>query len=132
MVPSTPQVVVDAKNITLGGKSYSYHYLVLATGFETNYFGNDTWKKDAPGLKTIDEAVDVRARFLLALEQAEIEEDKAAKRAALTFAIVGAGPTGVEMAGALSEIAGSMKKDFHWSTGARRRPGRNSGRDVRR
>jgi len=107
-------VDVDAKIITLGGKSYSYQYLVLATGFETNYFGNDTWKKDAPGLKTIDEAVDVRARFLLAFEQAEIEEDKAAKRAALTFAIVGAGPTGVEMAGALSEIAGAMKKDFRW------------------
>jgi NADH dehydrogenase len=107
-------VEVDAQTITLGGQSYSYDYLVLATGFETNYFGNDTWKKDAPGLKMIDEAVDVRARFLLAFEQAEIEEDQSAKRAALTFAIVGAGPTGVEMAGALSEIANSFRKDFRW------------------
>jgi len=107
-------VEVDAQTITLGDQSYPYDYLVLATGFETNYFGNDTWKKDAPGLKTIDEAVDVRARFLLAFEQAEIEEDQSAKRAALTFAIVGAGPTGVEMAGALSEIASSFRKDFRW------------------
>ncbi len=107
-------VEVDAQTITLGEQSYSYDYLVLATGFETNYFGNDTWQKDAPGLKTIDEAVDVRARFLLAFEQAEIEEDQSAKRAALTFAIVGAGPTGVEMAGALSEIAISIRKDFRW------------------
>ena len=105
---------VDAQIIMLGGESYAYDYLVLATGFETNYFGNDTWEKDAPGLKTIDEAVDVRARFLLAFEQAEVEEDKAAKRAALTFAIIGAGPTGVEMAGALAEIADAMRKDFRW------------------
>ena len=86
--------------------------LLLATGFETNYFGNESWKKYAPGMKTIDEATDVRARFLLAFEQAEFEQDEAAKRAALTFAIVGAGPTGVEMAGALAEVADDMRKDF--------------------
>ena len=63
-------------------------------------------------MKTIDEATDIRSRFLLAFEQAEFEQDKAAKRAALTFAIVGAGPTGVEMAGALAEIAESVRRDF--------------------
>ncbi len=105
---------VDTQTISLGGESYTYDYLVLATGFETNYFGNITWKKIAPGLKTIDEAVDVRARFLLAFEQAEVEKNKVAKRAALTFAIVGAGPTGVEMAGALAEIADAVRKDFRW------------------
>lgn len=103
---------VEGQTILLGGEPYTYDYLVLATGFETNYFGNDSWKQYAPGLKTIDEAVDVRARFLLAFEQAEFERDPAAQRAALTFAIVGAGPTGVEMAGALAEIARSVRKDF--------------------
>ena len=105
-------VDLEAQTVSLGGEPYTFDYLVLATGFETNYFGNDEWKRYAPGLKTIDEAVDVRARFLLAFEQAEFELDKTAKRAALTFAIVGAGPTGVEMAGALAEIADSVRKDF--------------------
>lgn len=103
---------LDAKEVSLGHEPYTYDYLVLAAGLETNYFGNEGWKKYAPGLKTIDEATDVRSRFLLAFEQAEFEQDKAAKRAALTFAIVGAGPTGVEMAGALAEIAENVRKDF--------------------
>jgi NADH dehydrogenase len=106
------EVDLDAQTVMLGGEPYTYDYLVLAAGFETNYFGNDGWKKYAPGLKTVDEATDIRARFLLAFEQAEFEQDKAAKRAALTFAIVGAGPTGVEMAGALAEIADNVRRDF--------------------
>ena len=85
-------VDVDTQTVDVGGEPYIYDYLLLATGFETNYFGNESWKKYAPGMKTIDEATDVRARFLLAFEQAEFEQDEAAKRAALTFAIVGAGP----------------------------------------
>lgn len=105
-------VDVGTQTIMLGREPYTYDYLVVATGLETNYFGHDEWRKHAPGLKTIDEAVDVRARFLLAFEQAEFEQDKAAKRAALTFAIVGAGPTGVEMAGSLAEIAETVRKDF--------------------
>jgi NADH dehydrogenase len=103
---------LENRKVMLGSEPYTYDYLVLAAGLETNYFGNDEWKKYAPGLKTIDEATDVRARFLLAFEQAELEQDTAAKRAALTFAIVGAGPTGVEMAGALAEIAENVRKDF--------------------
>lgn len=103
---------LEEQTVLLGKEPYTYDYLVLAAGFETNYFGNDEWQTYAPGLKTIDEATDVRARFLLAFEQAEFEQDKAAKRSALTFAIVGAGPTGVEMAGALAEIAENVRKDF--------------------
>lgn len=112
LMKEVDDVDLDARTVMLGGEPYAYDYLVVATGFETNYFGNDSWKEYAPGLKTIDEAVDVRARFLLAFEQAEFEKDPAAQRAALTFAIVGAGPTGVEMAGALAEIARSMRRDF--------------------
>lgn len=112
LMKEVDDVDVDGQTVMLGGEPYTYDYLVLATGLETNYFGNDDWAKHAPGMKTIDEAVDVRARFLLAFEQAEFEQDKAAKRAALTFAIVGAGPTGVEMAGALAEIAETVRKDF--------------------
>jgi NADH dehydrogenase len=106
------RIDLEARTVWLGSEPYSYDYLVLATGVETNYFGNDHWAKHAPGLKTIEEALDIRSRFLLAFEQAEIEQDEKAKRAALTFAIVGAGPTGVEMAGALAEIGESVRREF--------------------
>jgi len=112
IMASVTSVDVEAQTIHLEDEPYSYDYLVLATGAETNYFGNDDWAKHAPGMKTIDEATNVRARFLLAFEQAELEQDEQAKRAALTFAIVGAGPTGVETAGALAEIVESVRKDF--------------------
>ena len=111
MAPATG-IDVDRRTVTLEGQPYSYDYLILATGVETNYFGNDHWAKFAPGLKTIDEATEVRARFLMALEQAEVEPDPRAQRAALTFAIVGAGPTGVEMAAALADIVASVRRDF--------------------
>jgi len=106
------RIDLEAQHVLLSGEPYTYDYLLLAAGLVTNYFGNDEWKAHAPGLKTIDEATDVRARFLLAFEQAEFEQDKADQRAALTFAIVGAGPTGVEMAGALAEIAENVRQDF--------------------
>lgn len=112
IMASVGSVDLEAQTIDLEDEPYSYDYLVLATGAETNYFGNDDWAKHAPGMKTIDEATNVRARFLLAFEQAELERNEEAKRAALTFAIVGAGPTGVEMAGALAEIVESVRKDF--------------------
>lgn len=112
LMASVTGVDVASQTISLEDEPYSYDYLVLATGAETNYFGNEDWAKHAPGMKTIDEATNVRARFLLAFEQAELERDEDAKRAALTFAIVGAGPTGVETAGALAEIVESVRKDF--------------------
>lgn len=106
---------VDLRNrtVTVSDERYAYDYLVLAAGVRTNYFGHDGWGKVAPGLKNIAEAIDVRSRFLLAFEQAEIETDEEARRAALTFAIVGAGPTGVEMAGAMAEISRqTLRADF--------------------
>ncbi|MEM7139008.1 MAG: NAD(P)/FAD-dependent oxidoreductase [Myxococcota bacterium] len=112
LMAEAKSVDLEAQTVHLEDEPYSYDYLVLATGAATNYFGKDDWVKHAPGMKTIDEAINVRARFLLAFEQAELEQDEDAKRAALTFAIVGAGPTGVETAGALSEVVESVRKDF--------------------
>ncbi len=87
------------------GGALHYDYLVLATGATHAYFGHDEWAERAPGLKTVDDATEIRRRFLLAFEAAEREGDEAARRRLLTFAIVGAGPTGVELAGAMAEIA---------------------------
>lgn len=95
------------------GVTVSYDYLVLATGATHAYFGRDEWEEHAPGLKTIDDATEIRRRFLVAFEAAEREADPAAMRALLTFVIVGAGPTGVELAGAMAEIARTvMPTDF--------------------
>ncbi len=106
-------VDLGARTVTMTDQKYAYDYLVLAAGARTNYFGHDAWSDVAPGLKNIAEAIDVRSRFLLAFEQAEIETDEEARRAALTFAIVGAGPTGVELAGAMAEIARqTLRADF--------------------
>ncbi|MHB8648350.1 MAG: NAD(P)/FAD-dependent oxidoreductase, partial [Thermomicrobiales bacterium] len=82
-----------------------YDYLILAPGAATTYFGHDAWEKDAPGLKSLDDAIEVRRRVFLAFEAAERERDAALRRSLLTFVVVGGGPTGVELAGALAEIA---------------------------
>ncbi|MEL7472207.1 MAG: FAD-dependent oxidoreductase, partial [Planctomycetota bacterium] len=108
-------VDLDAQQVEIGPDRmrYAYDYLVLAAGARTNYFGHDDWERHAPGLKTVDDAIDIRRRFLLAFEQAEFEDDDEARRAALTFVLVGAGPTGVEMAGALAEISRTtLQKSF--------------------
>jgi NADH dehydrogenase len=104
----------DAREIRLeDGTTAHYDYLLLATGATHAYFGHDEWAHDAPGLKTIDDATEIRRRFLLAFESAEREADAEARRRLLTFVIVGAGPTGVELAGAMAEIARDvMPKDF--------------------
>ncbi len=85
------------------GSTVAYDYLMVATGATHSYFGNDAWALDAPGLKTIEDALDIRGRILRAFEQAEREPDRVEEL--LTFVIVGAGPTGVEMAGSVAEIA---------------------------
>ncbi|WP_040579990.1 NAD(P)/FAD-dependent oxidoreductase [Methyloferula stellata] len=82
-----------------------YDYLVLATGATHSYFGHDEWERDAPGLKRITDATELRRRLLIAFEEAELTDDGAKQRSLLTFVIVGAGPTGVEMAGAIAEVA---------------------------
>ena len=79
-----------------------YDYLVLAAGATHSYFGHDAWAASAPGLKSIEDAVEIRRRFLMAYERAEQETDPVRQRAYLTFVIIGAGPTGVEMAGAVA------------------------------
>jgi putative oxidoreductase len=101
------------RQVLLGAARLPYDYLVLATGAAHSYFGRDEWEPYAPGLKTVEDATEVRRRVLLAFEQAEATDDEAARRALLTFLIVGAGPTGVELAGAIAELARlGMEKDF--------------------
>jgi len=95
-----------ARNITLDdGRDVPFDYLIVATGARHAYFGHDDWEPVAPGLKKIDDATEIRRRILLAFEKAETETDEARRRALLTFVIVGGGPTGVEMAGAIIELA---------------------------
>ncbi len=98
---------VDLANrrIYVKGQAISYDYLVLAAGATHSYFGNDQWSDAAPGLKTLEDATEIRRRFLLAFEAAEIEIDPDARRARLTFVVVGAGPTGCELAGTMTEVA---------------------------
>jgi NADH dehydrogenase len=96
-----------------GGESVAYDYLIAATGAQNHYFGNDAWRAVAPGLKSIEDATAMRHKILYAFEAAERETDPAARRAWLTFVVVGAGPTGVELAGALAEIAtDTLRHDF--------------------
>jgi NADH dehydrogenase len=91
----------------------AYDYVIVATGAAHSYFGHPEWAARAPGLKTLDDALDMRRRVLLAFEAAEREPDPVNQRRLLTFVIVGGGPTGVELAGALAEIArNSLPQDF--------------------
>jgi len=93
------------KRVIIGGRTIAYDVLVLATGATHGYFGNDSWAAHAPGLKTIDDATEIRRRLLLAFERAEMESDARERERLLTIVIVGGGPTGVEMAGAVVELA---------------------------
>jgi NADH dehydrogenase len=106
---------VDAvrKEVIADGKRFSYDYLVLATGARHAYFGHDDWAGFAPGLKTIDDATYLRRRILLAFERAENESDPEERRRLMTFVVVGGGATGVEMAGAIAELAKrALASDF--------------------
>jgi len=104
---------LDAKIVRLADGDLAYDYLILATGATHSYFGHSEWEANAPGLKTIEDALEIRRRVLVAFENAERETDAEAQKAWLTFVIVGAGPTGVELAGALSEIARhTMTRNF--------------------
>jgi NADH:ubiquinone reductase (H+-translocating) len=105
--PAGRRVTIDS------GESIAYDYLVLAPGAAHAYFGHPEWEPRAPGLKTLDDALEMRRRMLVAFEGAERETDPVRQRRLLTFVIVGGGPTGVELAGALAEIARqSLVRDF--------------------
>lgn len=97
-------VHVDEQRVLMGDQSISYDYLILATGATSNYFGHDEWRKLAPSLKSIDDAIVVRDKVLSAFEAAEREHDEEKRKALLTFVLVGGGPTGVELAGAVAEL----------------------------
>ena len=108
---------VAAKEIILDEEQQArrlpYDYLILAAGANHAYFGHDEWAANAPGLKTLEDAVDIRRRILLSFEEADREPDLARRKALMTFVVVGGGPTGVEMAGAIAEIARfSLARDF--------------------
>ena len=95
------------------GEMLTYDYLVLATGAQYNYFGNDSWKENAPGLKSLKDALSIRERILTSLEEAEKIIDVQKRKPFLTFVVIGAGPTGVEMAGSIAEIAKrNMMRDY--------------------
>src|SRR5690242_2803156 len=117
-------VRVDAARHTLvlTDGEMSYDFLILATGATHAYFGHDEWRVTAPGLKSLEDALEVRRRVLMAYERAEREVDPQKRAALLTFVVIGGGPTGVELAGALAEISRqSLARDFrHFNPGSGR------------
>ncbi len=105
---------VPTRRVTLtDGSQIAYDYLIVATGAHHSYFGHNEWEPLAPGLKSLEDAVEIRQRVLLAFERAERETDSVRRHAFLTFVIVGGGPTGVEMAGAVAELRRyALRRDF--------------------
>ncbi len=102
------------KTVTTSIGDFSYDYLIMACGAQHAYFGNDTWENYAPGLKTIEQATEIRRRILTAFEKAELAADRQDVKKHLTFIVVGGGPTGVELAGAIGEMSRyTLAKDFH-------------------
>ncbi|MBL8764397.1 MAG: NAD(P)/FAD-dependent oxidoreductase [Phycisphaerae bacterium] len=107
------RVDAAASVLHLDSGPVAYDYLMLATGATHSYFGHDDWSAGAPGLKTVEDALHIRSRFLMAFERAESEPDPGRREALMTFVVIGAGPTGVEMAGAIAEIARTViGRDF--------------------
>ena len=103
----------EAQEVIIGEKRVPYDTLIVATGAKHSYFGQDEWEKFAPGLKTVEDAIEMRRRIFSAFEAAEQETDPEKRLALLTFVIVGGGPTGVELAGAIAELAyQTLKEDF--------------------
>jgi NADH:quinone reductase (non-electrogenic) len=111
-----------ANRLILKDGVLDYDYLIVASGATHAYFGHDDWRRTAPGLKTLEDALEIRRRVLIAFERAEREMDPARRAAELTFLVIGGGPTGVEMAGALAEISRhSLARDFrHFDPGSAR------------
>jgi NADH dehydrogenase len=106
-------VDLKAKHVLMGERRVRFDYLVLATGARHSYFGRDEWERFAPGLKTLEDATDQRKRILLAFERAELEVDATERARLTTFVVIGGGPTGVETAGAIAELAKkALAKDY--------------------
>jgi NADH dehydrogenase len=108
-------VDLEKKSLLLDGGKETLHYdkLVLAMGAKTSYFGHDAWETHAPGLKSLEDAVEIRRRVLLAFENAEREHDEKERDALLTFVVIGGGPTGVELAGSIAELSRTvLARDF--------------------
>ena len=113
LLAEATSIDLERKVVHVVSGEMPYDYLILATGATHSYFGHDDWEHYAPGLKTIEDALEVRKRILLAFEAAEREVDPGKRNEWLTFVVVGGGPTGVELAGALAEIARkSLSRDF--------------------
>jgi len=113
MMAEVTGVDLAQQRVLMGEHAVPYDYLVLATGAHDNYFGHPEWEQHAPGLKSITDATSIRRKILLAFEAAEIESDPQKIRSLLTFVLVGAGPTGVEMSGAIAELAHkALASDF--------------------
>ena len=105
MLAAVESVDLAQRALVAGGRRVPYDYLILAPGAVDNYFGHDEWRQFAPGMKEVEEAIFIRSRLLRSFESAELETDPATRAAHLTFIIVGGGPTGVELAGAIKELA---------------------------
>ncbi len=107
------EIDVQARTVTSAHGTFLYDHLILATGARHSYFGHDEWADLAPGLKSLQDATEIRRRVLTAFEEAEKIDDPDARKAHMTFIVVGGGPTGVEMAGAIAELAHrSLSQDF--------------------
>lgn len=107
------RVDLAARKVVLADGELNYDFVILAAGAQTSYFGHDEWAAHAPGLKTVEDATSMRGRVLLAYERAERETDERKRRELLTFVVIGGGPTGVEIAGSLAELARFvLKRDF--------------------
>jgi NADH dehydrogenase len=103
----------EDQTVMVGNEAVPYNTLIVATGAKHSYFGKDNWERCAPGLKTLEDAIEMRRRIFTAFEAAEKETDVVKRRAFLTFVVVGGGPTGVELAGAIAELARkTLKEDF--------------------
>ena len=111
LLADVERIEVADRRVVLGDGEVDYDYLIVATGASHSYFGHDEWAPYAPGLKTLEDALAIRRRILLAFERAERETDAARRQELLTFVLVGGGPTGVELAGTLAEIAGRTLRD---------------------
>ncbi|BAY10872.1 NAD(P)/FAD-dependent oxidoreductase [Calothrix sp. NIES-2098] len=113
MLGEVTDIDPQAQKAIVGDEAIPYDTLIIATGVKHSYFGKDQWEEFAPGLKTVEDAIEMRRRIFMAFEAAEKETDPEKRRAWLTFVIVGGGPTGVELAGALADLAyETLKQDF--------------------